>query len=325
MKGWRGSVYETNAIILRDREAGNGDKGTGTGEQEPGNREQETGNRDQGPGTSIQIPGIGSPTMFIKHIKKVIQQEVIEAYGKNKVSGLVLGMLIGDRSQIPESEYQDFIDSGLVHLVAVSGGNILMIVVFLHFILFFLPFYIRVGVILVTITGYGLLCGLDSSVFRAVLMGGLSMIALFRGREVNIWRLMSMSALVMLLINPYFLVYDVGFLLSYSALVGIVYIEETRDKEAGKMDSGRNPGRRNEGTVARDQEPGPKFLVPVVKYIYKQYLSPSIGASIGIFPIIIFFMGKINLISILGNLLVLPIIPFIMIYGFVGTLMYHWL
>jgi competence protein ComEC len=80
-------------------------------------------------------------------------------------------MLIGDKSQIPESEYQSFINSGLVHLVAVSGGNILMIVVFLQCILLFIPFYPRLGLILLTIIGYGLMCGLDSSVFRAMLMG----------------------------------------------------------------------------------------------------------------------------------------------------------
>jgi len=54
-------------------------------------------------------------------MKKSIQEKVIEAYGENKISGLVLGMLIGDKSQIPEREYQQFVDSGLVHLIAVSG------------------------------------------------------------------------------------------------------------------------------------------------------------------------------------------------------------
>ena len=142
---------------------------------------------------------------------------------------MILGMLIGDKSQIPESEYQNFIDSGLVHLVAVSGGNILMIVVFLQCILFFLPFYVRLGVILCTIVGYSLVCGLDSSVFRAVLMGGMNMVALFRGREINIWRLLSISALFMLLVNPYFLVYDTGFLLSYAALIGIIYFEKAKE------------------------------------------------------------------------------------------------
>jgi len=53
-------------------------------------------------------------------MKKSIQEKIVEVYGKNRVSGLLLGMLIGDRSQIPESEYQGFIDSGLVHLIAVS-------------------------------------------------------------------------------------------------------------------------------------------------------------------------------------------------------------
>jgi len=139
-------------------------------------------------------------------------------------------MLIGDRSQIPKDEYQQFIDSGLVHLIAVSGGNILMIVVFLQFALFRVPFYLRTFIILVTIVVYSFICGMDSSVFRAMVMGGLSMVALFRGREINVWRLMSMSAIVLLVINPYFLVYDVGFLLSYAALVGLICFSDKTTK-----------------------------------------------------------------------------------------------
>lgn len=148
-------------------------------------------------------------------------------------------MLIGDKSQIPESEYQNFVDSGLVHLIAVSGGNILMIVVFLQLVLFRLPFYLRTAVILCVIVFYGLICGMDSSVFRAVIMGGMSMLALFWGREINIRRLLSISAILMLIINPYFLVYDVGFLLSYSALIGLIYF---------------NSGSRDEGKGEREKE-----------------------------------------------------------------------
>ena len=256
--------------------------------------------------------GLNSKTVWwTKQVKKNIQEKIIQYYGKNKVSGLVLGMLIGDRSQIPESEYQSFINSGLVHLVAVSGGNILMIVVFLQFILFFLPFYVRLGLILLTIIGYGCICGLDSSVFRAVLMGGISMFALFRWREVNIWRLLSISCIIMLVINPYFLAYDTGFLLSYSAIIGILYFDFS-DKERE--------------TREKDIPHGPiVWLQKALWYVYKNYLSPSIWASIGIFPIIIFFMGKINILGILGNLFVLPIVPFVMIYGFVSVWLYQYL
>jgi len=240
----------------------------------------------------------------IKQMKKWLQEKIIEIYGKNRISGLILGMLIGDKSQIPESEYQSFINSGLVHLVAVSWGNILMIVIFLQFFLFFLPYYVRLGLILFTIIGYGLICGLDSSVFRAVLMGGMSMTALFRWREINIWRLLSISCIIMLIINPYFLAYDTGFLLSYGAIIGIVYFETMK--------------RSSDKTTKRE----PNKLSKWLQYTYKSYISPSIWASIGIFPFIIFFMGKINLVSIIGNLLVLPIVPFVMIYGFVSIWLY---
>jgi len=105
----------------------------------------------------------------------------------------------------------------------------------------------------------------------------------------------------MLIINPYFLVYDTGFLLSYSAIIGIVYFDSIQKSDEKKE---KNSIR--------------KWL----QYIYKSYISPSIWASIGIFPVIIFFMGKINLASIIGNLLVLPLVPFVMIYGFISVWIY---
>ena len=57
------------------------------------------------------------------------------------------------------------------------------------------------------------------------------MAALFRGREVNIWRILSISCVVMLIINPYFLAYDVGFLMSYSAIIGLIYMGTKGEKD----------------------------------------------------------------------------------------------
>jgi len=299
MKWWKGTIYETNSIAL-----------TSFSSTLHHSHESENQAEDDN--------GI----WFIQSMKRSIQEKVVEAYGENRISGLILWMLIGDKSEIPEMEYQQFIDSGLVHLIAVSGWNILMIVVFLQFLLFFLPFYLRIFVILSTIIWYSFICGLDSSVFRAMLMGGLSMVALFRGREINIRRLMSISVILMLIINPYFLVYDTGFLLSYSALIGIVYFDTLKKEKNENVDPGQIPATKlNTGMRGRNDGRVRKWL----QYIYKTYISPSIWASIGIFPVIIFFMGQINLVSILGNLLVLPIVPFVMIYGFVSIWLYSWL
>ena len=308
MKWWKGTIYETNSIILRDE-------------------------LDTNPSVSHTFgtsPYQGRNIGMIKKMKKWIQEKVVQAYGKGKIAGLILGMLIGDRSQIPESEYQYFINSWLVHLVAVSGWNILMIVVFLQFILFFIPFYVRLGLILFTIIGYGLICGLDSSVFRAVLMWGMSMAALFRGREVNIWRILSISCVVMLIINPYFLAYDVGFLMSYSAIIGLIYMGTKGEKDEKVQGEVINPPvlrttpplQKDDKWMRNEKERKVWPIQKILQYVYKSYISPSIWASIGIFPIIIFFMGKINILGIIWNLFVLPIVPFVMIYGFISIRLY---
>lgn len=91
-------------------------------------------------------------------------------FGDNEAAGLLRGLLLGERSRIPKQQYQTFIDSGLVHIVAVSGGNMVMLALLLHVLLFFLPYYVRLIVILCALVFYGLLCGLDSSVLRALLM-----------------------------------------------------------------------------------------------------------------------------------------------------------
>ncbi len=248
---------------------------------------------------------------WVKALKKNLQEKIISSYGKNKISWLVLWMLIGDRSQIPPSDYQSFINSGLVHIIAVSGWNIVMITVFLGFILFFLPFYLRTILILIVIILYGLLCGLDSSVFRAILTGGLSLIALFRWKEIPIRRLMSVAFIAMVMINPYYLVYDVGFLMSFAAVIGIVIISWKQKAKSEKLEE--------ESTKQNS------YIWKGLSYIRNNYLQPSLWATMGVFPIIIFFMWKINIVSIIGNLFVLPIIPFVMIYGFISIFVYQWL
>lgn len=252
----------------------------------------------------------------IKQIKNSLQQKVISLYGKNKISWLILWMLIGDRSLIPTEDYKWFISSWLVHLIAVSWGNLVMITVFLGLILFFLPFYLRSGVILLAIIFYALLCGLDSSVFRAVITWWLSLLALFRGKEIPIWRLLSMAFISMLIINPYYLVYDVGFLMSFAAVIGIILLERWLAPQTHPK-----PLPWQGGEVSKPEKQN--FYLKPFLYIRKNYLQPSVGATMGVFPIIIFFMGQLNLLSIIGNLFVLPIIPFVMVYGFVSIFLFQ--
>lgn len=317
MKWWKWVIYETNSSVVS-----NGGKCFARQTSAMANEESSLSWASNNSWKIWQFSDEArwqctkSSVWRIKQTKKILQQKIMSTYGKNKITGLILWMLIGDRSQIPKDDYQWFINSWLVHIIAVSGGNIVMIVVFLWAILFFLPFYIRSGVILLTIIFYWLLCGMDSSVLRAVITWWLSLLALFRGREVPIWRLLAIAFVGMLLINPYYLVYDVWFIMSFCAVIWIIYI--------GKI--WQRPKEEWEKVAVSIIKSKSKYLLLSTKYwmyVRKNYLQPSIGATLWIFPIIIFFMGKLNLLSIASNLFILPMLPFVMIYGFLSIFVYQ--
>ncbi len=299
MKGYRGNIYEGNSIVLND------------------------GFRLQ---TSSMTPEWHEEqeVWFISNIKKSLQSKIISTYWEGRNAWLILWMLIWDKSQIPKSDYQQFIDSGLVHLIAVSGGNIIMLTIFLSFILFFLPFYFRNFILLCSIILYSLVCWMDSSVLRAVLFAGLGVMALFVGRETNFWRSVYIAFVSTLLINPYFLLYDLWFLLSFGAIIGIrIFTKEKNIEEKKEIPVVKlNPAitRQTSGMTVKK-----RFLTAfemTVKRIYNSYIKPSIGANIWIFPVVIFFMWKLNIVGFVSNLFVLPIVPFVMIYGFVSMFLY---
>ena len=265
---------------------------------------------------------------FLQKIRKNLQKNIIQAYWENPQAGLILWMLVWDKSQIPPDEYDWFIDSWLVHIIAVSWWNIIMIVVFLGAVLFFLPFYVRNAVILATIILYAMICGMDSSVFRATIMWWLWMLALFRWREVNIRRAMSIAFITMLIINPYFLAYDVWFLLSFSAIIGIVYFGKWIDGLS--LQRTKQPNRLNKKTDCHTITPpqswrGRLFCSQWQKLftkVSKEYITPTIWATLWVLPIMLFFMWKTNLTWILANFIVVPIVAIVMIYGFVSTIIF---
>jgi ComEC/Rec2-related protein len=238
-----------------------------------------------------------SDIVRIDQRRSVIQSSSAASYSNPRTQWLVAGMLIGDRSLMSDNDYQLFIDSGIVHIIAVSWWNIVMLVLFLQLILFRLPFYLRIGLIIPCIIVYALICGLDASVLRATIMGSLSLIALFRGKQTMVRRSLSIAYVVMLLINPLFLVYDLGFIFSFSAVIGIVYIGQWTNH------------------IRFDGNSMYRWLTRVLH----DYVFPSIGASMTVVPFLLFFTGKFNLTSIIANILVVPLTPVIMIGGAVTT------
>ena len=269
----------------------------------------------------------------IDKIRARMQNTVISIFWENKYSWLLLGLFIGDKSMIPSDNYNTFVDSWLVHIIAVSGGNIAMVLILLSFLLSRLPFYVRNAFLIVWIIFYALICGSDASVFRAAVMWSLTLIALFRGREISIRRSMMYAFLAILIFNPFSLWYDIGFILSFWAIVWIVLFQ----KFSQNLTEKRKEKKKKSPPLVRGKERSDRGIKSLqlsatslakgrlesffdCKF-WKEYLVPTIWASLWTAPILIFFMNWVNLVWILLNVIIVPIIPIVTIYGFISLIL----
>lgn len=285
---------------------------------------------------------------YIWSLKLYIKQQVSFHRQNINAQSLVLWMVIWDKSKMSKSNYQMFIDSWLVHLIAVSGGNIVILVSFLSIVLFRVPYYLRNCLLIVSIIVYTILCWWDSSIFRSAIMAIIVMLALFVWREIWIFRLLAYTRVLMLVINPYYLLYDLWFLLSFSAIVWIVLFSKITSfianrqtvvvKESvwshsiatifddmsnkGNIDSvdtlkiALNKQKSKEDILKLDKVDKlwtlktilSKALVLTMKYIW-----PTLWATLWVLPIVLYFIWSMNLFWVVANFVILPFVPIIMI------------
>jgi competence protein ComEC len=200
-----------------------------------------------------------------------------------------LWLLIWDKSFLSRWLYEQFIHSGLVHIIVVSGWNIMFLVIFLSIVLFFIPFYPRLIVIMFWVLFYAVLVGWDSSVIRATIMWLLSLLALFLWKLADVKRLLAIACMLMLIYNPYFFWYDLWFTLSFLAILWILvfnrFIQEKTDSK----------------------------LKNSLIYFYNNYVLPTLGATLFVSPAILIFTWKVNLFAFFASVFVVPLVPLLML------------
>lgn len=201
------------------------------------------------------------------------------------------GLTLGERGEFSDSFKESLKRSGTTHLVALSGYNITVLAtavlaVFLNF------FRRRIALILASlaIIGFVIMTGAEASVVRAGIMGLLVILAQQSGRIYNFRNATALVALVMVLANPKILVFDVGFQLSFLALIGIVYLKPLFFNRIV------------------DQEKS--FLN------WRDNFQTTTSAQLAVLPILLLNFGYFSLNSILANILVLELVPLTMALGF---------
>jgi len=230
-----------------------------------------------------------------------IKQSIVIAYHQllpfNKASFLA-GMTLGEKGGLSKSFLNNLSLSGTRHLTALSGLH-LTIVIFIVFgvLNYFLPRKTTSWLTLLFILSFLALIGFKLSASRAVLMAFLAILAKETNRLYSPRNALALAALVLILINPYVLVFDVGFQLSFLAVIGIVYLSPI----IKKMLRLKNKG----------------FLG------WKESLSITIAAQLAVAPILIGQFGNFTLTSFLSNILILFTVPVVMILGYLISLIYY--
>lgn len=151
-------------------------------------------------------------------------KERVEQLWPEPVAALMLGVLIGAQDTIPEQVYTDFQHAGVVHILVVSGMHVLILVQMLKRATQTLPRFGQLIVIIGVLVAFCVLTGFSATVIRATVMGSIPLLGYWLGRPHKIHLTLTWAAGLVTIVNPYILVHDVGFQLSFLATLGLVYV-----------------------------------------------------------------------------------------------------
>ena len=234
-------------------------------------------------------------------------------------AALANGMLLGIEAGIPDELYEKFNLTGTSHVIVISGSNVALVTGVLMAL--GIKLFGKRGALWPTLGGlalYTLLVGGDAAVMRAALMGGLFVVATVLGRQSTALVSLAAACWAMTLWNPLML-WDVGFQLSSAATIGLILIGPVLTDSFMSFWHKVEKGLRRRGDTP--DSPQADFLIPrSVGDLLRDSLLMTIAASATTLPLIVHYFGRLSLISLLTNLLIAPVQPWIMILGGIGLI-----
>ncbi len=243
--------------------------------------------------------GFGNPMMQPLFSFKNKFKETARNFISPPQEGILEALVFGDEENIPKEWKEKFNLTGTRHITAVSGMNITIIASLLLSFALSLglwrqqAFYLSMFLLLI----YILMIGAPASALRAGIMGGILLLAQYFGRMSAASRAVVFAAAFMLYVNPLLLRLDVGFQLSFLAILGIIYLQPI---------------------VAHWFKKIPNFKF----FPLRTTLSMTIAAQIFTLPVLVYNFGYIPLTSPVSNLLIVPFLApitiLIFIFGMAG-------
>lgn len=203
-------------------------------------------------------------------------------------SSLAEGIVLGSKGEFSKDLKEKMSQTGTTHIVVVSGQNMEIVSRVFVGVTSSWPRYFSFWFGIISLIIYTLLTGSSASVVRAAILASLFLIARLVGRKKQVLNPLIFVGFIMIVINPMILRYDLGFQLSFMAMLGLIFISPFFDQWFKKL---------------------PKFI--------RESLSATLGAQIATMPIILYNFGNFSVLAPITNVLILTIIPTIMGLSFI--------
>jgi ComEC/Rec2-related protein len=205
-----------------------------------------------------------------------------------------LGLLIGQRTTLPDQVQDNLSAVGLTHIIAVSGYNLTILIVAVRRFRGRLSKYQITVLSLLLMGGFILVTGFSASIVRAAIVSTLSLAAWYYGRNFRPFLLLMIAAAGTALWSPLYIWSDIGWYLSFLAFYGVLVLVPL---VMGKLYTGRKQ---------------PRALTMT--------LLETVAAQLMTAPLILYIFGEFSAVAIISNLLVVPLVPAAMLLSLIAGL-----
>ena len=232
---------------------------------------------------------------YIENLRNKLSESFDIHHFEPKTKAIIDALILGQRLELDKETIADYTNAGVIHILAISGLHISIIYFFIVFLLKPLKSVkfgaeIQLLVVLAILWLFALLTGLPASVTRAVTLFSFISIGNYFNQPKAIYNALAISAFLILLVKPN-AIFDIGFQLSYAAVLSIVLFQPFYKKFYF-----------SDNKIA-------VYLTDIVLV--------SLAAQIGVLPLSLYYFNQLPLLFLLANLVIIPLSTAVLVGGII--------
>ncbi|MBI5798977.1 MAG: ComEC family competence protein [Candidatus Yonathbacteria bacterium] len=226
-------------------------------------------------------------------LKRWFMENIADGIAEPEAS-LASGITLGAKQSLGDDLIQKFRETGVAHIVVLSGYNIAVVAGIFSRVVMFMPFSLRLIVSALGIVLFAMMVGGGATVVRATAMALVVILARMLGREGDALRVLVLVGGLMVFVNPMILLHDVSFQLSFSATLAIVTLVPIFEK----------------------------YFLFIKNFMLREIVVTTFATQVFVLPLILYHMGSVSLVGFVANIFILPVVPLAML--FVGLVAVLW-